>query len=204
MALVLIMPFALSDSEMTSMKTCSKCGEAKPASQFGKRASNSDGLHRYCKACASATYAAWYATNSDKVKARAAAWDAAHPDRVKARSAKWRATNPDNKKAHNRKWSSENPEAGRIYNQNRRARKREAGGKLSNGLSGKLFTLQRGMCACGCGQPLGDDYHMDHQMPLALGGTNTDDNMQLLRSICNRQKHAKHPVEFMQSRGFLL
>jgi hypothetical protein len=41
-------------------------------------------------------------------------------------------------------------------------------------------------------------------MPLAKGGTNTDNNMQLLKATCNQQKHAKDPVEFMQSRGFLI
>lgn len=35
-------------------------------------------------------------------------------------------------------------------------------------------------------------------------GTNTDDNIQLLRKLCNLQKSAKHPVDFMQQRGFLL
>lgn len=250
MARVLIMPFALSDLEMTDMKTCSKCGgEPKPASQFSKRASSRDGLNSRCKVCDSAYQAARYAANPEKAKAAAAAWYAANPEKakangakyraanpekvkagvakwiaanpekrkatntawvsantekVKASSAKWRAANPEKKKAHNSKWSRANPEACRIYNRNRRARKREAGGKLSSGLSDKLFALQRGKCACGCLQPLGDDFHMDHVMPLALGGSNTDDNMQLLRSICNRQKHAKHPVEFMQSRGFLL
>jgi len=53
-------------------------------------------------------------------------------------------------------------------------------------------------------QPLGDDFHMDHIMPIALGGSNTDDNMQLLRKECNLQKQAKHPIDFMQSRGLLL
>jgi hypothetical protein len=41
-------------------------------------------------------------------------------------------------------------------------------------------------------------------MPLALGGSNTDDNMQLLRAICNYHKYTKHPIDFMQSKGFLL
>jgi 5-methylcytosine-specific restriction endonuclease McrA len=45
---------------------------------------------------------------------------------------------------------------------------------------------------------------MDHIIPLALGGTNTDDNIQLLRAKCNKQKGAKHPIDFMQQRGFLL
>lgn len=60
-----------------------------------------------------------------------------------------------------------------------------------------------GKCPC-CKQPLGDEFHLDHVIPLALGGPNTDDNMQLLRKTCNLQKSAKHPVQYMQERGFLL
>ena len=86
---------------------------------------------------------------------------------------------------------------------NRRARVRETGGKLSSDLADKLFKLQKGKCPC-CAQPLGDDYHLDHKMPIALGGSNTDGNMQLLRAVCNLQKAKKHPIDFMQIRGFLL
>jgi 5-methylcytosine-specific restriction endonuclease McrA len=91
----------------------------------------------------------------------------------------------------------------RIYRANRRARELEAGGTLSKGLRTKLFDLQRGKCAC-CGKPLGNDFHLDHIVPLKLGGSNTDDNIQLLRAACNMQKGAKDPIEFMQSRGNLL
>ena len=75
---------------------------------------------------------------------------------------------------------------------------------MSVGLAERLIGYQRGKCACGCKQQLGNDYHMDHIMPLALGGTNTDDNIQLLRPTCNLSKHDKHPVDFMKQRGYLL
>ena len=88
-------------------------------------------------------------------------------------------------------------------NHNRRARMLEVGGKLSSGLSGRLFKLQRGKCAC-CKLPLGDDYHLDHIIPIDLGGANEDWNIQLLRAKCNCQKHNTHPIDFMQSKGFLL
>jgi 5-methylcytosine-specific restriction endonuclease McrA len=100
-------------------------------------------------------------------------------------------------------WAKANPEVNRIKAQNRRALKRVNGGKLSKGLAEKLFKLQKGKCPC-CHQPLGENYHLDHIVPLALGGSNTDDNIQLLRSSCNNQKSAKHPIDFMQQRGFLL
>ena len=145
----------------------------------------------------------WRAANPDKVKASRAARYAANPERERAANLAWRADNVDKMKAANAAWARENPEAKRIYAQNRRASKLKSGGTLSKGLSAKLFKLQRGKCAC-CGKPLGGDYHLDHIMPIALGGSNTDDNIQLLKQLCNRQKYKKHPIDFMQSKGFLL
>jgi 5-methylcytosine-specific restriction endonuclease McrA len=53
--------------------------------------------------------------------------------------------------------------------------------------------------------PLGrTGYHLDHIIPLARGGKNEDRNMQVTCPTCNRQKHSKDPIEFMQSRGYLL
>ena len=147
--------------------------------------------------------AAYRAANQDKAKAYSAAYRLANQEKEKARLAAYRAANPEKVKAKNAAWNAANPEASRIYCQNRRARKRENGGSISKDIAARLFKLQKGKCAC-CKQPLGDDYQLDHIMPLALGGSNTDDNMQLLRQRCNHQKHAKHPIDFMQERGFLI
>lgn len=161
------------------------------------RASNMD--KRRDKAYA----AAYYAANSVEIKARVSAYRAANIEKEKARSVKWRKDNPDKRRAHDAIYRAAHTESGRIYRHNRRARIAENGGKLSPELVSKLIKLQRGKCAC-CGLRLGDNYHMDHIMPIALGGTNEDWNIQLLRATCNMQKHAKHPVDFMQQRGFLL
>lgn len=215
-----------------SAKTCTKCGESKPTNQFGKDASKRDGLHSSCKVCdkkkvdwyaanrekAKANSDAWKAANREKTRAYAAKWAAANkarikatdaaryaanPDRHKAKLAKWRAANPDKLKASKSAWVKANPEAKRIQDQNRRARKLANGGKLSPGLVVRLFKLQRGKCAC-CHVSLDDGYHLDHVIALALEGPNEDWNMQLLCGPCNLSKGAKHPVEFMQSRGYLL
>ena len=184
------------------MKTCSKCGETKALTEFTKRAENKrDGLRSQCKECARIVKDKWNAANNELVRAYSAKWAAENPEKVKAVNANYYAANKDKVRASNTKWYADNKETWRIYAHNRRASKI---GTLSAGLAAKLFKLQRGKCACGCKQPLGDDYHLDHIMPLALGGENTDDNIQLLRPICNQQKHAKHPVAFMQSRGYLL
>lgn len=205
------------------MKTCTKCGESKPESEYFTDASKRDGLYSSCKSCfkkstnkaaksawhaanadkRKADYAAWYAANRDKRRSYNVAYRAANLDKVKASTAAWRAANSEKFKATYAAWNDANPEKRRIIGRNRRARKREVGGRLSGGIAKRLFKLQRGKCTC-CSKPLGDDYHLDHIMPLALGGTNTDDNVQLLRAECNRSKYAKHPVDYMRSKGFLI
>lgn len=151
---------------------------------------------------------AWYAANTDISKRRSAGWYAKNTERAKRSLALYRFANRVKvseaiKKSRERK-PEKYAEIHRISIQNRRARQKQAIGKLSVGIAERLFALQRGKCACGCGLPLGISYHRDHIMPLALGGTNTDDNIQLLRAKCNMRKHAKHPVEFMQQNGFLI
>ena len=125
------------------------------------------------------------------------------PDQFNAMALEWKNKNRDKVRAYASKWAKDHPEERRIFKRNRDAKKKACNGVLSKGLSKKLFDLQKGLCPC-CKQPLGNGYQLDHKVPLALGGSNTDDNIQLLRRICNQQKGAKHPVDFMQSRGFLL
>lgn len=156
-----------------------------------------------CKPCHQASTAAWRAANPDQAKASSAAWNAANPKLCKKYGAKWYAANHELRNISKSAWNLANLEARRTYNHNRRSRKLANGGTLSNGLEKKLFKLQKGKCPC-CHQPLGENYHLDHIVPLALGGSNTDDNIQLLRQQCNLQKSAKHPIDFMQQRGFLL
>lgn len=90
---------------------------------------------------------------------------------------------------------------------NRKARERAAKGQLSRGIRKALYAAQKGRCPV-CKDALvlegARKYHIDHVVPLAAGGTHTDDNVQLLCPDCNVSKGAKDPIEFMQSRGFLL
>jgi len=145
----------------------------------------------------------YYLENKEMVKEKKKHWYEENTELAKKRAKQNREKYPSKTKAAVKKWLLEHPSAGRIYNQNRRERKRKNGGVLSADITEKLFKWQRGKCAC-CGLPLGKNYHLDHRMPLALGGENVDGNVQLLRSGCNQEKHARHPIEFMQSRGFLL
>lgn len=140
--------------------------------------------------------------NAEKVKKRKDDYYINNKENILKRMANYYEENTEKLKSKSKKYQTENLEKLRIYAHNRRIRQFSTG-KLSSNLAEKLFKLQRGKCAC-CGKPLGDNYHLDHIMPLALGGANEDWNIQLLTQRCNNQKHAKHPVDFMRSRGFLI
>lgn len=154
-----------------------------------------------CMPCANARVAAWRKANKETKKESDAAYRASHREQESQRKSLWYAENKDRQKLALSSWRSKNPEANRIHCQNRRS---AYIGRLSSGLFAKLFALQRGKCAC-CKADFAEiKPHMDHVMPLALGGANDDANMQLLCQPCNNQKHAKHPIDFMQQKGFLI
>lgn len=153
----------------------------------------------------------YFENNKDKVReirrSSSAKWRIANTEEARKRSRecqqKARERDREKYRARDRKYRAENPERIRIKCANRRAKKKSSGGVLSKNIKSRLLKIQKGRCAC-CGKPLGDNYHLDHIVPLALGGSNTDQNIQLLRAECNIQKGAKHPVDFMQQKGFLL
>ena len=198
---------SVNDSNSTVIRFCKVCQCETERHDDGR-----------CKPCKRAYLYRWRKENPAKLNAIRDKWNERNPEKIKEAGRVLYLEKRDEKIAYAKKYYEENKEKLAIAKaiwaknnkdsvnasfHNRRAKKIASGGRLSNGLKSKLFLLQRGKCAC-CGLPLGDNFHMDHIMPLALGGPNTDDNMQLLRQRCNNQKHSKHPVDFMQSRGFLL
>ena len=149
------------------------------------------------------SFAKWRAANSEKMKIYQDKYRAKNSEKVKAATRAWQILNPERIKANVTKWNIANPEACRIRQHNRRARERVNGGRLSKDLSKKLYKRQKGKCVC-CRKLLGNNFHLDHIMPIKLGGKNEDWNIQLLGEECNLKKNAKHPITYMQERGFLL
>ncbi len=86
---------------------------------------------------------------------------------------------------------------------NRRARKKGNGGVHTPMDIKFLFDTQKGKCVC-CRKSIKNRYHIDHVIPIALGGGSEKENLQLLCQTCNTRKCAKHPIDFMQEQGYLL
>lgn len=59
----------------------------------------------------------------------------------------------------------------------------------------EMYNSQKGLCWW-CGKPLPEDFHIDHRVPLARGGTNDPGNLCCACPECNIAKHDKMPWEF--------
>lgn len=152
----------------------------------------------------SASSRAWQLANPDKFLEYQRQYKDANPTKAADRGKRWREQNADKAKAYAKQWRQDNLDLLVIKEQRRRARIKGSGGALSKDIHARLMKLQRGCCAvCRTGLK-GLRPHLDHIMPIANGGPNTDDNVQLLCPSCNLRKHAKHPVDFMREQGFLL
>jgi 5-methylcytosine-specific restriction endonuclease McrA len=83
----------------------------------------------------------------------------------------------------------------RIRNQRKSARRRGAAGSIKTGDIRFLFAAQKGRCFY-CTKKL-KDYHVDHFVPLARGGTNYRANLRLACPDCNLAKSDKLPEQFL-------
>ena len=97
----------------------------------------------------------------------------------KARLWKWRANNPDKAKAGYK-----------------RREKRLDGWKPTAQQKVDLYFKAVGKCRY-CNSPLGVDAQVDHAIPVARGGNNDMENLDLVCPRCNQEKDAKIPEEYI-------
>ena len=76
------------------MKTCTKCGETKPLSEFSADDAYKDGYQSHCKDCKRAYARERYAKNRDRELARVKAWRDENPGKV-AEIRRKRKANPE-------------------------------------------------------------------------------------------------------------
>lgn len=144
--------------------------------------------------------AAYYRTHREEKRAYDRQYYKDHREEICTAVAAWRANNPD----WSRDWRSENRDKARSYVRNRRARLKALEGSHSDADVKWLFTSQRGRCVCCKCSLRRSGFHVDHVVAVSNGGSNDRGNLQLLCPTCNRRKHNKDPLTFMQQNGYLL
>lgn len=189
------------------MKFCNKCSAKKEISEFSKHKGKKDGLQSSCKKCVQAKSSADYLNNPAPRNISCAKWRASNPERHAANSMSWRKSNPEKTSEILRKYRSLNSEALSAARSRRRAANKNAEGTHTAADIKAIFEKQNGLCA-NCETKLfksgKQKYHVDHIMPLKLGGSNWPSNLQCLCPDCNLRKNAKHPIDWANENGRLL
>lgn len=166
-------------------KTCSKCGKTKPATPdfFSRSVRTPSGLLPRCKTCMRAYERAVYAANPvlrRKAVERSAAWTKKHgrkpfkalsqksKQRRYAASKRWEAKNPLVRPQIEKRWRNNNPDKVKAKIHRQRAQRLSAIGAFTATDVAQKLRRQKNKCYwCKC--PL-LAYHVDHLIPLALGG----------------------------------
>lgn len=150
-------------------KICSKCGEEKPLSEFHKEKKGKYGVRAECKEC---------------TKKRHSTYDT---------------------KEKYRKWVENHKSKGTVVYWNRRASKvndrcLNKYGSLEK-ITGKelyeKFSNVSNCCYCGT-EITHDTCHIEHIIPVSIGGSNTIDNINFSCGRCNVTKNDKTDKEFFE------
>lgn len=143
--------------------------------------------------------------NPALVKLRIKKWHDKNIDRMKEYNKKWVKENLEKVKAIQRNYRLKNPDNSRVANHRRRALILKCGGVFTSKDIQILLLDQQGECVY-CKKTLlvkgKVEYHIDHYLPLFLGGSNDPANLQLLCPNCNLSKSAKHPEEYERLIGY--
>lgn len=169
---------------------------------------------RHCRDCLRERSVAAYRKDPDKHKQCNKNWKANNPEKIKKycdarkkiardKAKKYYIANRETIRIRVKQWQVANPLIVKANKSARRARKRGAGGKHSANQILDLHQKQKFKCA-NCKRSICTQYHVDHIMPIKLGGSDDIRNIQLLCPSCNLEKGCIHPIDWAQDNGRLL
>lgn len=195
---------------MEQYKSCSKCNQSKPASDFHKYIRSNDGLKPACKDCNKCEAKKWRENNLDKAKLTnkrwaennkeasyliKKRWQQNNKEKVSASTRKWQLANAEHIKLVSQIWASNNKDLRLQTAARRRARKAENGIFY---ISPKDLRKLRNQICFYCRRNPGSE--IDHVIPISRGGTHGIGNLVLACRACNRSKSSKYVTEWKYAR----
>lgn len=173
-----------------AMKTCCKCGEAKPLSAFGRLSDAKDGLTYACLDCTRAKMKAWRDANKSRDRAAKNRWADNNKEKVKEKCKRYYAGNKEKCKEANKKWADKNkPKIAQRFAK-RRAAKRNACPSWLSAIELAQIQEMYDVAAAKTMQT-GIQHHVDHIHPLQGRGFNGLHVPWNLRVIVAHENHVK-------------
>lgn len=191
------------------MKKCVKCGNEKQQNEFSKNGANKDKLQSYCKECQKEHRRAWKKNNQDKVKEYVNKWKINNQDYFKNYLQdylpKWREENKEYWKDYYKINCEKQKEYSRNWHKHNRGK--------SNARAMKYYTSKKNRSpkwlttehlrqikieyelATWCSKVMGEQYHVDHIVPLQgknVSGLHVPWNLQVIPAKANISKGNRH------------
>lgn len=195
-------------NQTTAMKACRLCRETKPLDDFHRMKSSPDGRQYRCKTCALEVAKRYDKANIERRRISAQARRNENPEDARQRLRDWRALNPDRDRELRRIWRNANPEKAsaaiqrwwKAHPDKRAFYDRQRRAILAGATIGPvdLDALWTGTCGI-CREPLDQtrrhpdplSQSLDHIIPLILGGSHEQSNLQWTHLRCNIRKGAR-------------
>ena len=191
----------LSASLETTIKTCTKCNKIYKDVEvnFKKDRTKSDGFYSSCKNCNHKDWEDNYPKIAEKHREKSKRYAENNIDKVRAYRKRHYQENAIERRQKTREWCKSNPEQTKLnkkaYKQRRRAILAQVENTLTRDDIKRQYDNQNGRCYY-CKKKVGLNYHVDHVLPLALGGDNTSENIVIACPFCNVSKGYKTIQEF--------
>ncbi len=174
---------------------CLTCGQSKPTDQFYKDKNKSTGLYSHCKTCHNTMTARWKAQNGLRNKNINSNWRKKNKPKVAAAKRKYEQRHPDyvaRKYKRIADWKRRNPSRVQRWNHERRSRK--AFGVFQRWVKS---VCPDNLCYW-CGIEITEQTrHLDHIMPISLGGQAVTSNEVWTCKPCNLKKSKRHPLTWL-------
>jgi hypothetical protein len=169
-------------------KECTKCKQVKPLDEFHKNKNTSDGRVPRCKACRKSDSHTYYSRNKDAILEKSRAYNQENRELVAERLRRYYDKNRDRILDYHADYRRSNRE--KVYSD---IYKRKA--KKACAVPQRWRTSECPDNTCyWCGTTEADEWHIEHVMPISLGGPAEAYNEVVACSTCNLTKNNKHPL----------
>lgn len=185
-------------------KACNTCFAVKPLSAYNQDKAKPDGRCGRCRPCDREAASAWATVNAERKQERMREYRRANADRIAEYKREYYRANAERERERAREHQREHrqTDTGRAVNRAKKARRRarklgaECDGHTWQDLLAAFEDADLFRCAY-CDAPW---EHVDHVMPLALGGGEVVGNLVPACAPCNLSKGARNPYEWLAAK----